>query len=232
MIKDLSDWKKQVKEYNIKLNDILNKNSTHKNLYFGFEVFDGKPINNPDILFIGINPGRGNGQFSRDTFETKQISYLDIYNEDYRNDYPNTYHLAEKTIKFFKLVGWDETKIKSVFRKRVVKTNFFHLATENIADLKKIIIDIDYSDKYFKKSAEFSIQLINILKPKIVILEGKSVFNNIIKQCYEKDVWNNDDFGYFFDKENNTHIIGYSRGRNFSNEKRFHFINKLKEILA
>jgi len=231
MIENLIDWKKQVKEYNFELNNLLTKNSNHKNLYFGFEVFDGKPINNPDILFIGINPGRGNGQFSRDTFETEQISYLDIYDENYRDDYPNTYHLAEKTIKFFKLVGWDESKIKSIFRKQVIKTNFFHLATENIADLKKVINDINYNNQYFKKSAEFSIQLINILKPKIVILEGKSVFENIVEQCYEKQVWNIEGFGYFFDEENNTHIVGYSRGRDFSNDKRTHFTNKLKEIL-
>lgn len=231
MIKDLSEWKKQVKEYNFELNKLLDEKSNFKESYFGFEVFDGKPIDNPDILFIGINPGCGSGQFSRDTFETEQISYLDIYDENYRDDYPNTYHLAEKTIKFFKLIGWSENKIKSVFTKRVIKTNFFHLATEDIADLKKVINDIDFNDEYFKKSAEFSIQLINITKPKVVILEGKSVFQNIVEQCYEKDAWNDEGFGYLFDNQNNTHIIGYSRGRNFSNDNRTHFTNKLKEIL-
>jgi hypothetical protein len=230
MIENITEWKNQVQEYNNHLNQILKKDSNFKDLYFGFEVFDGKPKINPEILFLGINPGRGNGKFERDTFQTDQISYLDIYNEDYRDDYPNTYHLAEKTIKFFRLIGWDEQKIKSVFENGVVKSNFYHLATENSAHLKKVLSDINHSKNYFEKSAEFSIQLINILKPKTVILEGKSIFENIVEQCYDKKVWNENGFGYYFDEKNNTNIIGYSR-RNFTNENRTHFTNKLKEIL-
>ena len=81
-----------------------------------------------------------------------------------------------------------------------------------------------------KKSAYFSVQLINLLKPKVVILEGKTVFNNIVEQCYQKKVWSVNDFGYLYDDINNTHIIVYKRS-GFSNENRVHFTNKLKEIL-
>ena len=173
---------------------------------------------------------RENEESDKNLIETDQISYLDIYNDDYRDDYPNTYHLAEKTIKFFRLINWGDEKIKSVFEKKVLKTNFFNLATENINDLKTVINDIEFWDEYFKKSAYFSVQLINLLKPKVVILEGKTVFNNIVEQCYQKKVWSVNDFGYLYDDINNTHIIGYKRS-GFSNENRVHFTNKLKEIL-
>ncbi len=186
MIENLTKWKKEVYEFNTQLVKLLNEKSNHKDLYFGFEIFDGKPITNPEILFIGINPGRGNEESDKNLIETDQISYLDIYNDDYRDDYPNTYHLAEKTIKFFRLINWGDEKIKSVFEKKVLKTNFFNLATENINDLKTVINDIEFWDEYFKKSAYFSVQLINLLKPKVVILEGKTVFNNIVEQCYQK----------------------------------------------
>jgi len=227
----LIEWKEKVKQHNIELTDKLKNNSEIKDLHYGFEVFDGKLIDNPRILFIGINPGRGNGEYGKDTFETEQISYLDIFDENYRDDYPNKYHLAEKIINFFRLIGWDDTKIQKVLSKEAVKTNFYHLATENIADLNRVLSNINYSKKYFRKSAEFSIQLINLLKPKVVILEGKSVFEFIVGQCYEKNGWSDNNYGYYFDEKNNSHIIGFSRARNFTNENRSHFVKKLKEIL-
>ena len=127
MIENLTKWKKEVYEFNTQLVKLLNEKSNHKDLYFGFEIFDGKPITNPEILFIGINPGRGNEESDKNLIETDQISYLDIYNDDYRDDYPNTYHLAEKTIKFFRLINWGDEKIKRKKKKKVLKTNFFNL---------------------------------------------------------------------------------------------------------
>lgn len=230
MTNNINDWSTQVKEFNTQLLQQLNIQSNYKDHFYGFEVFDGPIIHNPKILFIGINPGKGNGEM-RNVFSTNQLSYLDIYDENYRDDYPNTYHLAEKTVRFFKLMGWDDTKIQDTLRKRSIKTNFYHLATENLSDLKLVINDIDFGKEYFNKSAAFSIQLINIVKPKIVILEGKSVFDYIVGECYGKNVWNSNQYGYFFDTQNNTHLLGYSRGRNFTNEHRLHFINKLREVL-
>ena len=228
-MKDILHWKQEVEKYNAALSGILDEKSNHKDLYYGFEVIDGKLIENPEILFIGINPGRGNGKKGRNIFETNQISYLDVYNEDYREDYENGYHLAEKTIRFFLKAGWDDHKIKEVISERVVKTNFFHLATLNRTDLEKVLQDVNSSNEYFSKSAEFSIQLINILKPRVIILEGKTVFDFIVEECYEEKVWNAKDFGYFFDKPNQSHILGYNR--NISNENREYFVKKLKEVL-
>lgn len=221
---NIEEWKTEVKKYNSELNEKLKISSNKKELYYGFEVLDGKIIEQPKILFIGINPGKGDGEKGKNIFETDRISYLDFFDEDYR------YHLAEKTINFFKLIGWNDEKIKNTFEKEVVKTNFYHLATENVSDLTTILNDINHKEEYFKKSAEFSIQLINLLKPKILILEGKSVFDNIVEQCYGKKVWNSNKYGYLYDNKNNTHIIGYSRGRDFTVKDRAHFTNKLKEI--
>lgn len=226
---DILQWKKEVESYNSGLKELLDKDSNYKDLFYGFEVIDGKLIENPEILFIGINPGRGNGEYGKNIFSTSRISYLDIYDESYETDYENGYHLAEKTKRFFHKAGWDDHKIKKVFSERVVKTNFYHLATLNKTDLKKVLQDVDRSNEYFKKSAEFSIQLINILKPKVIILEGKTVFDFIVKECYEEKVWNDKDFGYFFDKSNQSHILGYNR--NISNENREYFVKKLKEVL-
>ena len=228
-MKDILQWKEEVEKYNAALSTILDEKSNHKDLYYGFEVIDGKLIENPEILFIGINPGRGNEERDRNVFATDNISYLDKYDDAYRVDYPKRYHLAEKTIKFFELAGWNDAKIKEVFSVKVVKTNFYHLATLNRTDLEKVLQDVNRSKEYFSKSAEFSIKLINILKPKVIILEGKTVFDFIVEECYEEKVWNDKDFGYFFDQPNQSHILGYNR--NISNENREYFVKKLKEVL-
>lgn len=228
-MRNIQEWKKEVESYNTALKEKLDKHSNFIDLYYGFEVFDGRLIESPDILFIGINPGKGNGEYSRNIFETDKISYLDKYDENYKLDYENGYHLAEKTVRFFEKAEWSEDKIRKVFSERVVKTNFYHLSTANKADLQKVLKDVDLESVYFHKSAEFSIQLINILKPKVVILEGKFVFDFIVKECYEKEVWTSRDFGYHFDEPNQSHILGYNR--NISNENREYFVQKLKEVL-
>ncbi|MCC8360659.1 uracil-DNA glycosylase family protein [Salinimicrobium sediminilitoris] len=228
-MKDILQWKQEVEKYNAALSRILDEKSNQKDLYYGFEVIDGKLIKNPEILFIGINPGRGNGQRDRNVFAKDRISYLDKYDDAYQEDYPNRYHLAEKTIKFFELAGWKDAKIMKVFSRKAVKTNFYHLATDNIQDLERVLQNVNLNKEYFNKSAEFSIQLINILKPKVIILEGKTVFDFIVEECYEKKVWNDKGFGYFFDQPNHSHILGYNR--NISNENREYFVKKLKEVL-
>lgn len=229
-MKDVLEWKKEVENYNSNFKQELDNRSNFKEMYYGFEVMDGKLIDNPEILFIGINPGKGNGEYDRDVFETNQISYLDKYDEDYRVDYENTYHLAEKTVRFFEKMEWEDSQIIDFFSNKVVKTNFYHLATENKSDLEIILRDLKIKDDYFNKSALFSIQLINVLKPKVVILEGKSVFEFIVKECYSKNAWTDKEFGYHFDEANQSHILGYNR--NISNENRDYFVEKLKEVLG
>lgn len=232
----LEQWKKEVETYLDDLNKKLLKSEKAKELYYGFEVMDGGLKMNPEILFIGINPGEGNGEkhhkvkFYPENYKDR-ISYLDVFNDDYRDDYPNGYHLAEKTINFFKLMGWDNDKIKSFFENKVCKSNFYYIATKSSKEISQASKCIGLDGEYFNKSAYFTIQLIKTLKPKIVILEGKQVFDNIVEECYEKSAWSEpDQFGYFYDEQEKIHLIGYTR-RGFTNENRSKFINKLKEIL-
>ena len=230
MYKDLKEWETKVKAHNVKLEKRLKEHSNYKDLFYGFNVIDGKLIAKPEILIIGINPGSGDKIYGKNDFETERLSYLDVFNDDYRDDYPNTYHLAEKTIKIFRAVGWSEEKIKEAFKNKVLKTNFYHLITAKGDDINTITTDISYKSDYDHQSAEFAIQLINLTQPKLLLLEGKRAFDAIVKECYEENVWNKDNFGYLYDKPNNTHIFGYARS-GFTNENHAVFVEKLKEIL-
>ena len=73
--------------------------------------------------------------------------------------------------------------------------------------------------------------LIQTLKPKIVIFEGKSAYETMIKDCLsQKNTWSKEfKFGYY--KENSIHYLGYSRYGSTILSNRIEFTNKLKEIM-
>ena len=96
----------------------------------------------------------------------------------------------------------------------VVKTNLYHISTQSDKDIVKCVNSSNETFvEYYKKSTFYCVELIKILSPKIVIFEGKSVYEEIIKNCFEaNNTWNKDDnFGYYFDDKLNIHFIGYSR---------------------
>lgn len=218
----IEEWKKEVTEYLEKINIQLQKSEDSKNLYYGFEVIDGQLKMNPEILFIGINPGKGNSvRHYEIKLETERISYLDGFDGNYK------YTLAKETIEIFKLVVDNEDEIISKFEKDCVKTNFYHISTDDDKDIKKCFDKSDMKfGEYWNKCLEFNLKLITILKPRIVVFEGKSIYDEIIKDTYEiKDSWNNLlDFGYYFSEKENIHFLGYKRI--FSN------ITTNKEIIA
>lgn len=213
-IKNLKDWEKEVIDYLSSINEILKTDINATEKYYGFDVIDGQLKSNPEILFIGINPGSGSGERHHKVkfSSSNRISYLDYFSEDYN------YALARETISLLRLLNLTDEQIVSKLENDFVKTNFYHIITKNENDIKATFTNSSFSfDTYFQKSAFFCIELIKLLNPKIVVFEGKSAYNNIVEQCFEeKNTWNNEqNFGYFYFSEINTHFIGYSR--TFSN---------------
>lgn len=204
----LEKWKKEVLEYNQELNDQLKNNEIAKDLYYGFDVIDGKLIDSPEVLIIGINPGQGSGDRHHTVImESDRLSYLDVFNDV---DDWYRYHLAEKTLRLFSMADWSDERIIDLLENKAVKTNFYHIITNNADGIKKTLncLGNKMYGEYFKKSAYFSIGLIRLFKPKLVILEGKKVFDNILGECYERyDLWNEHKFAYHYDEEIGTHYL-------------------------
>ncbi len=229
----IEEWKKEVTEYLETINIQLQKSEDSKNLYYGFEVIDGQLKMNPEILFIGINPGKGgndNGEKNYEIIlESERISYLDDFDGNYH------YQLARETVNVFKLVGLNEDEIISKLENNCVKTNFFHIVTQKDNHIEECLnknSETNHID-YWHKSAYFNIQLIRIIKPKIVIFEGKKPYDYIIKGCYEiKNSWNSTlGFGYYYSESENIHFIGYKRiYSNIATNKEI-IAEKLKSIL-
>ncbi len=232
-IKSIEEWKKQVNEYLNSLNHELQKDEKAKELYYGFDVIDGMLIKNPLILFVGINPGKGNGERHFEVkMESNRISYLDVFNTEVEDKYD--YPLAKNTIKLLIGAGYAEDEIIKLLTKSCVKTNLYHVITDKEDDIKNIfgsISSINIKD-YYDISSMFCVELIKLINPKIVIFEGKSAYNQIVVECYEEvNSWDeNLGFGHFYDQSLDLHLIGYAR--TYSNINSIDNVaSKLKEVL-
>ena len=204
-----NNWKKDIAEKLAFLKIKIDQNDIAKSLYGGFYVWDSKFIANPEIMFIGINPGNGNPNNSGKviTEPEEQISYMEFL--DGEND---SYTLAKETIKSFEMAGFSIQEIRELLNEKSIKTNFYYLITKNQNEISKCINQLEGYDfkEYWKQSYEWTGQLIELTNPKVIICEGKSVFD-IIKDYDDilESNWKND-CGYLI-RPNGQIIIGYNR---------------------
>lgn len=221
---ELSKWQNDVTEVLENIHRELSKIPNVSNLYYGFEVIDGPLIVEPDILFVGINPGKGDSKRHYSViFNSEQISYLDVYDDSYK------YKLAEDTIDLFKMMGYNDFQIRDIFSKKVVKTNLYHIATDSQPDLE--IIKRTYPQLYHHSISHF-LKLVKLIRPKIVVFEGKSVYLQIVEEIYEhKNTWNSKlKVGNTFIQQDQMWLFGYER--HFSNIQNKEVVSvELKKII-
>lgn len=207
----IEKWKNEVTLYLTELRDNVNDNPDLKDLCYGYSVIDGKLVENPDILFIGINAGKGNG-IRKQTIEieTDHNSYIDPLIPEYYVDYDSPYLLAESTIELLKKVGLSESEIKNKFENNYVKTNLYYVDTQNENSLKAFK---NGNFNFYQQSCYLTIELIKLLKPKVVIFEGKGVYQDIVETCIEqKNTWDNiNNIGQYYLEETNSLLLGYGR---------------------
>lgn len=159
----------EVKTLADKIINLCEKDNEIKQLYKGTQIFMSPIRKNPEIMFLGINPGGGHYKHTDNTPSYKfkpeiKIDYLE-----------NEYTLANE----WKFV-FNHERINS-FDSLIYafKTNCFYFATNDSKDLQKLI---RISTKYIKneiieKSKEWTIKMIQLVSPKILICEGMSAFN-------------------------------------------------------
>jgi hypothetical protein len=168
---------------------------TVKDKFRGFQILMSPLQEQPDFMFIGINPGAGyyksTGKTSHRLAPEKTMEYV------YEN-----YDLAKETKELFGLLGLTDADLS-----KAVKTNFYFLATENEKDLNKIIVLLDKMD-FEKKSKDWNNRLIKMIQPKIIICEGKSAFTKVLQHDNLNENWDED---VAYTNWNDTHVIGYKR---------------------
>ena len=210
-MKNIDTWNKNVSNYINELNQKLLENEEDVQLYNGFYVWDSKILQNPKIMFIGINPGNGNPENDVKKVITKpcqQMSYL-----EYLDGENESYTLAKETVEVFYKNGYNKEEVRNLLNEKTVKTNFFYIITSNQTLIKEAVSKVTDFKSFQLQSYIFTADLIDILKPDLVIFEGKSVFDMFkdYDDCTTCEWFEN--FGSM-QRLDGTKIIGYSRNLN------------------
>ncbi|MEZ7494956.1 hypothetical protein QO206_05630 [Leeuwenhoekiella aequorea] len=211
---DIQTWKKEVLEYNNSLNEELKINSEAKELYYGFDVIDGKLLEKAEVLFIGINPGKGSGEVHHTVvMEGEYPSYLEVFFDNYKEIYKRPYLLAEFAVNIFMDLGFSNDEINTYFTEKCIKTNFYHIITNSQDDIETVLKAVGKEKEYNNKSCEFTEGLIKATKPKLVIFEGKAAYNWFVETCCEEyGTWDSQtNIAYYFVEDLNVHCIGFKR---------------------
>lgn len=197
--------KPEIKLFHSEVMEKLNTNEEVKKLYCGWKVWFSPIIDEPEILFIGINPGQGEGGDL--TLEPDgELQY--IYD---KSNWP----LKNDTLEVFKELE------DIVDLGNCIKTNYYYLATkdsstDNFEPLTKFLGrekgNNGLGDRFFKNSKKWTRQILNIIKPKLIICEGKQAFNLVTEYALEiKMETNGDDVYTTYNKTLGTNILGYNR---------------------
>lgn len=136
----------------------------------GYAVFYGPVHYMPDLMLIGLNPGGDercfHGKKEILCSSDEQMEYL-----KYRDD--PTYRIAGKTVTIFESVGLLkllETSVK-------INLNFFR--SKKWADL---------SMQHLKECLDLTLEIIDTLKPKVILCESLFVFDVLQKELNNNSI--------------------------------------------
>lgn len=163
----ISNLTLQAKDIDKKLNELYKTDVEIQALYRGTSLWYSPIVENPDVMFLGINPGAGfynnnNHQLCHFFEPLKIMEYTDP-KQDYQLKWEWMYIFGEK--------GLNRLDVLS----KSVKTNFCYLATEDEAALKKLFTQIrgKLNIAPYEIFGNWTRQIIQQINPKLLICEGK-----------------------------------------------------------
>ncbi len=204
----LENWKQKVLKLNQSTHEVVNKD-----LCFGYYTIDGRLNSESEILIVGYNPGKSGNDIKYDCFETCEkdgnpMSYLEL-GGGYR------YHLAEKTTKIFSKAKLNPEQIISMYKNNCTKLNLYHLISEDGKTLENCFDSTKSWHSYRDEMHKRMFEIIDIMQPKLVLVEGKTTWEKLIIKgygTYNRSWSDRYHFGYHFYKS--TEFVGYNRNQN------------------
>ncbi len=158
---ELQKIQDEVRNYYFDLEKETNEN-------FGCKIFYSNLSEQTDILFIGINPGTGDDNTEKNV---ELEDYFQYFNEDWENN-----SLAKDTLEVFEKADY-LNKLKELnAENKIVKTNLYYILTKGTNGLDYYIDKFGQSFK--DKHIDWTNRLIIICKPKLIIFEGKRLFDD------------------------------------------------------
>jgi len=164
----------EVKELHGEILAECQKNEKIKALYKGCQIFFSPFKKNPDVLFIGINPGPGyananNGKIV-ENFEPLEKYGINV--------------LSEEVLICFREAG------KGNIFDNAVATNGRFFATDGSEALKSFIANLpeNLREKVKTMSAKWIRSLIEIIEPRMIMCLGNESFDFLRDNVYPKEV--------------------------------------------
>ncbi|MBD5399423.1 MAG: hypothetical protein HDR57_02140 [Treponema sp.] len=164
----------EVKEFADRLIQKAEEDEELGKLYKGTQIFFSPVKKNPQILFLGINPGSGYfNNVHKPVYKFEPQEQMEYVSEEFNLSDDWKYVFGH---------SWYKDNPNSLRRPDILenacKINCFFFATNNSKDLKKLI---KLSGKYFgnelvEKSKDWTRRIVRLLEPKIIICEGKQAF--------------------------------------------------------
>jgi len=204
--------KPEISAFIKEVNEKLKENLEIKEYCKGWRVFYSPLIKNPDIMFIGINPGNGQEGVEHVEDDIEKLEYLEYWCEKTKKYVESVYPLARETKKVFNLAQ------KAKLLETAVKTNFFFISTSQEKDIYKITTFLgrdkgQLGERVFDNASKWTKELIELIQPKIIICEGKIAYQNVTElysEFGESQDWENE-CAYVKIPNHNLLIIGYAR---------------------
>ena len=163
----LSNLELQAKEIDSILTSLYESDPEIQALYRGTSLWYSPIVENPEVMFLGINPGAGfynnnNYQLCHFFEPLKIMEYTDP-KQDYQLKWEWMYVFGEK--------GLNRLDVLS----KSVKTNFCYLATEDENALKKLFTQIrgKLNIAPYEVFGNWTRQVVQQIHPKLLICEGK-----------------------------------------------------------
>jgi hypothetical protein len=184
------------------------KNPAVQPFYKGWRVFFGPVLSRPKVLLVGINPG--NGQ--------EGIVDTEFWGPDLPFEYTAySYTLARESKEAFAAAGLD-----GVFADATMKTNYCFLSTTRADELEQLTDGLgrsadgqeDLGQKVYRKSDEWTLRLLALLQPQVVVCEGKTAYDWVrrLLEASAEENWDKaSECGYAQFPEHSFTLIGYSR---------------------
>lgn len=180
---ELDKIAKEADEWHAKLEELYETDEMINKLYRGIDIWFSPIIENPEIMFLGINPGAGFYNNNNKTLvhriePRKKPEYVDdevsyILKRDWEYVFGNKENCLNR---------------RDLLEKSV-KSNFCFFATEKTNDMKKLFTQMSgkLGAAPYKLCGDWTRRLIKEINPKILICEGKQAFELLCRWSFPNE---------------------------------------------
>ena len=186
----ISTLEYQATELDQKLTTLYQTDETIRDLYRGIFVWLSSVIENPEIMFLGINPGAGfynnNNHTLAHSLKPLEVNEYVDPKQDYQLKWEWQYVFGDRGLNRMDLL------------EKSVKTNFCYLATENEKKLEKLFTQIrgKLDITPYEVFGNWTRQVVKEINPKLLICEGAKALEWMsrwsFKDEYKSELKNDD----------------------------------------